>query len=361
VNDPLVHYTMEDLEKSSAVATLAFAQNLTGIPNLEIGKVNPNTRTWADGGNTSASPGQGALDPALIDPGVQTSDNWDFPTNQFPNIGWLGRVHRGTPWQTIYLKSKAASDDDWHKHSGLLRYSQSAKLMHPTQDWRLLDIFTAAPHPNATRGRLSINQTNVAAWSAALSGVVLTKAANDPNWGIVTALSSNVVVAPSAPGLDNGLSRIIEGINTARTNHPYGQFKRLGDLLAAPELTYDSPFLNSPDFNANAPNVRDEVFDFDYERIPQQIMSLLKVGEPRFVVHAWGQSLKPARTSPEGTGPSIVTAGDWRGLCRNYQITGELAVRAVVRVDFERDPITQLLDYRKPHAVVESYSIVPVE
>src|SRR5262249_577760 len=33
------------------------------------------------------------------------SDDWDFPTNKFPNIGWLGRVHRGTPWQTVYLKS----------------------------------------------------------------------------------------------------------------------------------------------------------------------------------------------------------------------------------------------------------------
>ena len=42
---------------------------------------------------------------ALKDPLVWQSDDWDFPTYKFPTVGWLGRVHRGTPWQTVYLKS----------------------------------------------------------------------------------------------------------------------------------------------------------------------------------------------------------------------------------------------------------------
>src|ERR1017187_5745 len=33
------------------------------------------------------------------------SDNWDFPTNLYPTVGWIGRVHRGTPWQAVDLKS----------------------------------------------------------------------------------------------------------------------------------------------------------------------------------------------------------------------------------------------------------------
>jgi len=33
------------------------------------------------------------------DPLVWGSDYWDFPTNRYPTVGWLGRVHRGTPWQ----------------------------------------------------------------------------------------------------------------------------------------------------------------------------------------------------------------------------------------------------------------------
>ncbi len=42
---------------------------------------------------------------AYRDPLVYSPDNWDFPTNRYPNVGWLGRVHRGTPWQTVYLKA----------------------------------------------------------------------------------------------------------------------------------------------------------------------------------------------------------------------------------------------------------------
>ncbi len=40
---------------------------------------------------------------ALKDPLLWQSDNWDFPTNESLSGEWLGRVHRGTPWQTIYL------------------------------------------------------------------------------------------------------------------------------------------------------------------------------------------------------------------------------------------------------------------
>ncbi len=40
------------------------------------------------------------------------------------------------------------------------------------------------------------------------------------------------------------------------------------------------------------------------KRIPQQIMSLLKVGEMRYVILDWGQSLKPAdRSLVQASGP----------------------------------------------------------
>jgi hypothetical protein len=53
-------------------------------------------------------------------------------------------------------------------------------------------------------------------------------------------------------------------------------------------------------------------------------MSLLKVGEPRFVIYAWGQSLKPARLGFVAidqplSGPSIDP--DTK-LVNNYQVTG---------------------------------------
>ena len=48
---------------------------------------------------------QNACNLAYKDPLVWGSDNWDFPTNPYPTVGWIGRVHRGTPWQTVNLKS----------------------------------------------------------------------------------------------------------------------------------------------------------------------------------------------------------------------------------------------------------------
>jgi hypothetical protein len=61
----------------------------------------------------------------------------------------------------------------------------------------------------------------------------------------------------------------------------------------------------------------------------------------------------------------VVTSGDERGLVRNYQITGELATKAVVRIEFERlsnnpsDPLYDQFDYRKPRAVIESFNLIP--
>ena len=61
--------------------------------------------------------------PHFVDPLIINADAWNFPTNKFPSIGWLGRVHRGTPWQTVYFKSDNPSNmqlsqSDWHRRLG---------------------------------------------------------------------------------------------------------------------------------------------------------------------------------------------------------------------------------------------------
>jgi hypothetical protein len=59
--------------------------------------------------------GRGNSDSSIKDPGVGLYASnaphldWRFPDisrGPIENIGWLGQVHRGTPWQTLYLKSK---------------------------------------------------------------------------------------------------------------------------------------------------------------------------------------------------------------------------------------------------------------
>ncbi len=60
---------------------------------------------------------------------------------------------------------------------------------------------------------------------------------------------------------------------------PGGVFTQLGEILSVPNLTVASPFLNTSN-----PTV--QLNDAAYERIPQQIMSLLRVGQPRYVIFA---------------------------------------------------------------------------
>jgi hypothetical protein len=73
------------------------------------------------------------------------------------------------------------------------------------------------------------------------------------------------------------------------------------------------------------------------------MMGLVRLGEPRFVIYCYGQTLRPA---PGGT----VLSGPFFQLITNYQVVAESAVRAVVRVDGANTA--------SPHAVVESWNVL---
>jgi hypothetical protein len=332
VNDPLVHYHIEDLYDPliSDVHRIDILKPSHSPPPSNIGQINdPRYKPW--GGNPNNLPGSGPLDYnlAVKDPLITQSDDWDFPTNKFPNIGWLGRVHRGTPWQTVYLKSQAqklqGDTDGWISWAGRAD-------THPTNDWALLSLFTTAPNDAAARGLLSVNQTNIAAWSAVLSGVsVLSN--NLANW----------FIEPASPQL----YQIVSNINATRLQMPGQVFPNLGSVLRSPALTVASPYLNTRVTAAQKyPLINDEM----YERIPQQILSLLKDDDPYVVIYAFGQTLKPANDS-------IVTLpGPYRGLCTNYQVSAEVATKTAVRIQQLRQPSG--ISYK---AIVESYSILPTD
>src|SRR5262249_12573602 len=72
-------------------------------PLAHIGQINRRYQPWPKNPYASDPTLDGQI--AVKDSWVIRSDAWDFPTNKYPNIGWLGRVHRGTPWQTLFLKS----------------------------------------------------------------------------------------------------------------------------------------------------------------------------------------------------------------------------------------------------------------
>jgi hypothetical protein len=392
VNDPLVHYMTSDLLDSTnqVVNQPRVPPNTAPAIPSNLRQINQRYRPWGrrfGGGNVgpmqngSTEDGDYAYDLRVKDPGIRWSDDWNFPTNKFPNIGWLGRVHRGTPWQTIYLKAASitnrlsAADTRPTKQLGPSWEDWSGRMeTHPTNDWRLMDAFTVAPNDNAARGLLSVNQTNQAAWSAVLSGVVAlrnaqTDAAAKANEAALVKNNGfeSVVIQPGV-----AISNIVADINAVRATRPNGEFSSLGEILSVPSLSVNynqangivdsSPFLNVTNYNFVG---TDKIIQLDgqgkqknqnqrfygvndeaYERIPQQIMSLLKLGEPEFVVYCYGQSLKPAPNSV------IVSAPIGSGLfnlCTNYQVTGEVVTRTVLRV--EGTP-------QNPKTVIESYNIL---
>jgi hypothetical protein len=362
-NDPLVHYTVGDLNDGFGIVSNLEVLHVTSpSPFVDLGgsqPLNPHYRPWFGNPNSKTDVPSTKNNLAVKDPGMSRSDYWDFPTGKLPNPGWLGRVHRGTPWQTVYFKSLSPSSLDfqtwtnwlgsgqWVTNMGQISTSivritnlvNDAIFSYPTNDWALLNLFTAGMNANSTRGQMSVNQTNLAAWSATLAGVnVLTNTS--------TISYGNLFIPPvggydaTKPASWPPLLRIVNGIIQSRTNFQGNYYHQVGDILATPELTVNSPFINTNTAQAPAQALNDEV----YERIPQQILGLLRCDtSPRFVIYAFGQTLKPAEHSLE-------TSGSFFGLCTNYQVTAEAATRAVVRIDGAPS---------KPRVVIESYTPLP--
>ncbi len=383
VNDPLVHYLSSDLS-----APLTGLTNATWIDNdptvastlpkptlssLAATKPVPKRyQPWGRGGQIDVIAGDTrfTFNLGLKDPLIMGSDYWDFPTNHYPSAGWLGRVHRGTPWQTVYLKATnvveytdtTQVDPNLGKNVWLAWIGDSDEFdgvnSRPIQDDLLFDVFTATPHPNATRGALSVNQTHLASWSAVLGGIMaLTNITTTPSFS-APPFVTNVVVNPAGLNVvDSPLWQIVNGaagINTTRANKNIfadGAFKRIGDILRAPALTEKSPFINRNDVNRLNKDITDE----QYEWLPQQMLGLLRISAaPRYLVLAYGQTLKPA---PGGT---VLDSGPYFNLITNYQVVAESATRAVISIqpvvtNSVFGPVTNYVPR------VESFNVLPPE
>ncbi len=355
-NDPLVHYTPADLRYLLATNELRKeSKPSVTVQTVEnIGRLNNRYQPW--GGSSVQSQDPDKYNLTLKDPLVMSSDDWDFPTNRLPNIGWLGRVHRGTPWQTLYLKSGPVKSGNqnlrpanaWQLWSGNPD-AYDALRTQPATDRLIFDLFTTAFGDTASRGQLSINQSGVAAWSAVFSGVLaVTNTLSDSQvQGLQYEIPRQpptyrpIVVQPAGDDPLSPLATLVNDINHARATNRSGMgvFTNLGDVLSAPALTVESPFLN----RSSSIQLVGGLTDAAYERLPQQVLGLLKVGQPRFVIYGYGQTLIPVVNS-------VVSGGPYAGLCTNYQITAETALRAVVRLEGAPS---------QPRVVVESYSALP--
>jgi hypothetical protein len=389
-NDPLVHYTASDLNYTLPTGnalepgTNRFnygetIPTLTDANNGNLGQLNNHYTPW---GRPTLAPDidTNAYNLAFKDPLVWQSQDWDFPTYKMPTVGWLGRVHRGTPWQTVYLKSpdilqeiqlvgtatNYIGTNTWVQWTGdaQLRaslyydFNYDAANAAPVQDRLLFDNFTTTFNDNATRGTLSVNvgandpnnlQAGLAAWSALFSGVIpLSDTAATPFFNALTeeevqhanTLTNFIALAPINPAGPTGpgsvLGQIVTNINLTRANfvNPdglVGAFEHAGDILAAPMLTVESPFVNWTNATQQANGISDEM----YEWLPQQVMSLLRVSGTtqspvRYVIYSYGQTLKPA---PNGI---YTGSGQYFGMVTNYQVVAEAATRTVLRFNGTR-------------------------
>jgi hypothetical protein len=389
VNDPLVHYLASDLtfngtEKNGVQTGLQLSYNGIGnnpqpqYPSFNV--VNDRYQPWSMSyTNNLPAAGPNAIVPtafalAVKDPLVWSSDYWGFPTNLYPTVGWIGRVHRGTPWQTVYLKAHdvlhvldrypngdpGSGTNTWVAWTSDYNTFDAANSA-PVQDRLLFDLFTSRPNDNAVRGTLSVNQTNLAAWSAVLSGmVVLTNTTRLPNFNTTyngtPVQYSSLIVQPAA--VDGTLQTILTNIDFARsgTNLAYGftnfdrltnAFEHVGDILATPALTESSPYLN-----ITANQQKYGISDATYEWLPQQMMGLVRGSStPRYVIYCYGQALRPAVNG-------LVSGANNFGLVTNYQVVAESAVRAVVSVHAQLNtsgafPVTNYTTR------VESYNVLP--
>jgi hypothetical protein len=206
------------------------------------------------------------------------------------------------------------------------------------------ELATLQAGGGAQASLLSVNAKSPAAWAAVLSGVAVPKSKkkgitlhyfhrkHPGNCTETDCVRFGYRLAPNQSMRD-----LVKSINEHRVLHGGDQdnknFERVSDILSVPKLTISQPAYQAmiarrevdraeaperPDWWA--PYYPDEL---DYERIPQQILSLLRTDStPRFVAYVFSQTLKPARGSL-----------DEDGLCSNYAIDREAARRTVFRIE----------------------------
>ena len=293
-NDPLVHTHFGDLLRITPDRQMnpsnwfieAVVPPTSPIPtNMTLGtlgRLNGGYAPW--GGNPEKNVPMAPTDPeaynlALKDPQVWTSDQWDFPTGQGPILTALGRVHRGTPWQTLYLKSAVARVDEWMTQSSdyLWAPTNAAQFVrdHPTNDWALVGLAASLLNTNSLDQLISMNDPRPGAWAKVWDGLTVLsnslsteelltvfRPVSSPNSFDTLVMTSN---SPPAAVLTDALSR-------ARALQPSRRFNGWVDFFQVPELSLNSPWFGETDDIQRQLAISDAA----YEAIPNQLLARLR-------------------------------------------------------------------------------------
>ena len=310
-NDPLVHYLAGDM--GSYAGTLAvwagkqqirngiwsYSDDLTRQP-LPIAPTSPILGRYQPWGLRGQLADLVAVDTNVWnltykDPLVWGSDYWNFPTGQNWSLSWLGQVHRGTPWQTIYLKStnilsiyqnfvfqglRYVGTNTWVAWTGdSLQNSPSGQYLDavasaPPSDWQLVSLLAAMLNTNDLSAQFSVNNPDPNAWSSLLDGItVLTNLPPVIQGANIEPQFNTMVISSNSPQA----SLIANAIQTVRFGIPNQAFHNIGDILATSQLSLLSPYLsiNYPPFSLVSLDYG--ISDQAYEAIPSQLLPLLRM------------------------------------------------------------------------------------
>jgi hypothetical protein len=317
-NDPLVHYLASDLnysgvEPASALTTGTTVWNIQLPPILpDLGQVNQCYQPWGKVHHYAVSDNN-PYNVAYRDPLVNFSDGWNFPNGNGLSLTMLGQVHRGTPWQTVYLKasnvlSAANGLDSWTNWTGDSDVND-ARTMAPIQDRHLVSLLTALFNTNDLAALFSVNNPDPNAWESLLNGLTaLTNSFNQS--GSITIFSNST-----------GASVIANGIESARSLQPAQFFIDVGDIMTTPQLAEQSPFLAG----LNATN---GISDVAYEAIPSQLLPLLRPDSVGAIVQLNG-GWNIQFSGSDGFAYALQTSTDlvnWNFISTNYPVQGHFNV-----------------------------------
>jgi len=292
VNDPLVHYLMSDLDTgvgaiwqgANAMPNGVWAQNdgaithTLPVPPANV-IVNGQSRyqPWGQSVSAvlqSASYNFSPYNLSYKDPLVWDSDYWNFPTNLLAALNGLGQVHRGTPWQTVYLKATDILNsgnntgiNTWSAWTGDYNVPDAA-ITAPANDRQLVGVLISLLNTNDATQLTSVNDQNDADWQNVLNGLT------------VYSNSLPVIIAMIPPQFDTNFMAsnspqaliVASAIAQVRANVSNQSFYSIGDILATPALTVSSPWLNT----STANQLQYGITDAAYETIPSQLLLLLR-------------------------------------------------------------------------------------
>ena len=276
-NDPLVHYLASDLNYVNP-GLIGWKQNdntafqlPTAIQNAPGQRFQP----WGLNKQMAGLPNvnANAYNSTYKDPLIWCPDNWNFPTNLLSALSGLGQVHRGTPWQTVYLKALGVDTNTWVNWTGDMNL-YDAIIMAPANDWRLAGLLISLLNTNDATQLVSVNDPNIADWLNVLNGLTVysNSVANPhPSYTTVPQFDTYVMASNSPQTLV-----VANGIAQVRALQPNQFFYFLGDILATPKLTENSPWLNTNSSSRISNQLQYGITDAAYEAIPAQLLPLLR-------------------------------------------------------------------------------------